>query len=347
MVSGTTVSNSKNPVIVDIDADPSDLSALLYLLRHPTISVKAITISCGISYVDKGVINVLRLLDFLGVDNIPVAGGSDLPLEVNHTFPVDWRQGSINFYEVNIPQTNLQPSSMNASELIISQLTNSIDPMSIITTGPLTNIARVLKAEPMIKEKIKDIHIMGGAVFVDGNVGHESDIPNYEAEWNLYIDPEAANIVFSSGIALTLIPLDATNKVPQTVEFQSKLENIKQTPEAEITYQLYIPGLFFWDQLTIVAFTNPEVIITEKYHIDIVVNIKNQEGKTISIDSESKHVEVAIDADAKMFEFLFLEVINEGVTDYPPPTSMTVHTTITIFFIAFICLSILKKMRIR
>jgi inosine-uridine nucleoside N-ribohydrolase len=290
---------------------------------------------------------VLRLLDFLGIKDIPVAGGSVLPLEVDHTFPDDWREGSRNFYGVNIPQTNLQPSSMNASELIISQLTNSIEPMSIITTGPLTNIARVLKAEPIIKDKIKDIHIMGGAVFVDGNVGYESDIPNYEAEWNLYIDPEAANIVFSSGIALTLIPLDATNQVPQTIEFQLKLANIKQTSEAEVAYQLYIPGLFFWDQLTVVAFTNPEVISTENYHIDIVVDTKNQEGKTISVENESKNVEVAIDADARMFENLFLEVINEGVTDEALPISKTVGTSITIFFITLVCVMTLKKMRIR
>jgi inosine-uridine nucleoside N-ribohydrolase len=347
MASGTAVSNTRNPVIVDIDADPSDLSALLYLLRHPSISVKAITVSCGITYIDEGVVNVLRLLDFLGIDDIPVAGGSDLPLEVNHTFPVDWRQGSINFYGVNIPQTNLQPSSLNASQLIISQLTNSIDPMSIITTGPLTNIAKVLKAEPLIEEKIKDIHIMGGAVFVEGNVGYESDIPNYEAEWNLYIDPQAANIVFSSGIPLQLIPLDATNQVPQTIEFQSKLANIKQTPEADIAYQLYIPDLFFWDQLTTVAFTNPEVVITERYHIDIVVDTKNKEGQTISIDSEPKHVEVAINADAKMFEDLFLKVINNGVTDEHLPTSTTVRTPVTVVFIALLCGLILKKVRIR
>ncbi|MHA2363801.1 MAG: nucleoside hydrolase, partial [Candidatus Hodarchaeales archaeon] len=242
VVGQTSTLQEEIPVIIDTDVAPDDIGAILYLLKHPRISVRAITVSCGITYIDAGVNNVLQLLDYLEIHNIPVAGGKTTPLNTNHAFPPLWREGSENFFGLNLPQTNLQPSVMNASELIVSIINTSIENTTIITLGPLTNIATAFQSDPTIKDKIELIDIMGGAIDVAGNVGFEyPEIPNFVAEWNMYIDPHAADIVFKSGVPIMLIPLDATNKVPVTEDFRTNLGNVMQTPEANIVHQLLTP----------------------------------------------------------------------------------------------------------
>lgn len=307
------------PVIVDMDVDPSDTGALLYLLKHPGISVRAITVSCGVTYVDAGVTNVLRLLDYLGIRDIPVAMGKDTPLATDNAFPTEWRGGSLNFYGLDLPPTDLQPSEMNASELIISVINSSAENITLVSSGPLTNIAIALQAEPSIKDGINVIHSMGGAVTVPGNVGYEyPPIPNYVAEWNIWVDPHAADIVFKSGIPITLIPLDATNEVPTNEAFRTRLQSVMRTPEAEIVHQFIRPdfGAYFWDQLTAVALTDPSVVTFEWHYIEVLIDGENQTGWTQSLDQDPPNTQVAVHADANTFENLFLEIINHLE---PPP----------------------------
>jgi inosine-uridine nucleoside N-ribohydrolase len=317
------------PVILDMDVDPSDTGALLYLLKHPGISVQAITVSCGITYVDVGVTNVLRLLDYLGIRDIPVAAGKAKPLVTDNAFPTIWRNGSLNFYGLNLPPTDLQPSEMNASELIISVINSSTENITLMSTGPLTNIAMALQAEPSIKDGINAIHSMGGAVTVPGSVGYEyPPIPNYVAEWNIWVDPHAADIVFKSGVPITLIPLDATNDVPTNEDFRSRLQSVRRTPEAEIVYQFTRPslGAYFWDQLTAVALTDPSVVTFEWHYIEVLIDSENQTGWTQSLDQDPPNTKVAVHAIANTFENLFLETINslEPIPEFSDPLIMVV-----------------------
>jgi pyrimidine-specific ribonucleoside hydrolase len=141
----------------------------------------------------------------------------------NHEFPAEWRQGADNAYGVNIPKGG-EPSELNAAELIIEIVQNSDEPITIVAVGPLTNIAEAIQMEPGIASNISDIFIMGGAVEVEGNVGKSGvGIQNEHAEWNIYIDPVAANVVFDSGVPVTLVPLDATKDVPVTRKFYNAL----------------------------------------------------------------------------------------------------------------------------
>lgn len=312
------------PVIIDMDAAPDDWGAMLYFLKHPRITVRAITVSCGVSYVDTGVTNTLRILNHLGIQDIPVAAGKDTPLIGDHAFPKPWRDASFSFYGLlYLPITDLQPSPMNASELIISTINSSTEKVTLVALGPLTNIAIALQSEPTIKEKIEKINIMGGAINVSGNVGLESSIPNYMAEWNIYVDPHAANIVLNSGIPIMLVPLDATNEVPQTEEFLTRLGNVMKTPEAHLLYNLTTPGLYFWDQLIAVATTDPSVLTLEMHCINVITDIENHEGWTNSTDAGCMNIQVALHADALKFEELFIGIINA----YETPTTTTTSTT--------------------
>jgi pyrimidine-specific ribonucleoside hydrolase len=196
------------PILLDVDVDTSDTNALLYLVNDPLIEIKAITVSCGVTYIDAGVENILRLLDYLELENIPVAGGSPTPLVTNHSFPVEWREASYNLYGVSLPPTTYQPANMNASELILATLNEADTPMNILALGPLTNIAHAIQKDPTITQKIARIDIMGGAVNVAGNIGNVyPTIPNCVAEWNFYIDPQAVEIVFSAIDDIRLVPL--------------------------------------------------------------------------------------------------------------------------------------------
>ena len=345
---GTKTTIEPTPIILDVDVDTSDTNALLYLVNEPLVSIKAITVSCGVSYIDEGVENVLKLLEYLDIENIPVAGGSSTPLVVNHSFPVEWREASKNFYGVSLPPTTYQPADMNASELILATLNEAETPMNILALGPLTNIAHAIQKDPTITQKIARIDIMGGAVNVAGNIGNVyPTIPNYVAEWNFYVDPQAVEIVFSAIDDIRLVPLDATNDVPVTAAFKTKLAQEKITKEANISYQLLNEWLYFWDELTAVAFTHPEVVAFEMNHIDIIVDQINQEGQTVKNTSAPANVEVAIGADKVVFEELFLKTINHEVETITITTTTSevarIHTTASIVVSMIILVKLKEK----
>lgn len=316
-------------VFVDMDAAPDDFGALMYLLRHSSVTVIGIGVSCGVSYVDHGVSNTLRVLEYLGISNIPVATGKYTPLVVDHAFPTPWREGSNNSYGLDLPTTSQTPSAMNASELMISLIDGAQENVTIVSLGPLTNVASALVAQPSIKSKIDKIQIMGGAVEVTGNVGPETGgaIPNYVAEWNMWVDPHAADIVFQSGVPITMVSLDATNHVPVTDDFKTQLGGVMVTPEARLVYDATTVGLYFWDQLTVVSLTNPEVVTLEEHHITIVVYLLNHEGQTISTGAGSVNAIVAVNADADAFEDLFIGYINGELPTTPTTITPTTPTS--------------------
>lgn len=314
---------NKTCIIIDTGVAPESIIAILYLLKHPNVSVCAVTISCGETHVEIGARNMLMLLDYLGFSDIPVAAGKSTPLQVNHTFPNIWRDWSDSFFNlkyVYLPPTDLEPSSMDASELITFIARSSTKKITLLTIGPLTNIAIALQSDPSIKDKIEEIFIMGGAVRVSGNLKDGYMDPslcrNNKAEWNIWIDPHAAEIVFESGIPITLIPLDATNKVPVTNEFYERLGEVKHTPEAKIAFNILNPNSpnfisNFWDSLAAVTLTDQSIVSLEEHHIEVVTtNGFENIGWTKSIQGEPANAKVAVDANAFEFENLLLEVVN-------------------------------------
>jgi pyrimidine-specific ribonucleoside hydrolase len=323
---GTLSSQDEIKVIVDMDAAPDDWQSILYLLKHPAVTVIGIGVSCGVSYVDTGVTNTLGIIEYLGIDDIPVAAGKDTPLVVDHAFPIPWREASHNFYGLDLPTTTLQPSSMNASDLIISLIESTEGNVTLIALGPLTNIAIALDTEPSIESKIDEILLMGGAINAPGNVGLESEIPNYVAEWNIWVDPDAADIVFRSELRIRMVALDATNQVPQTQAFLDRLGAVMSTTEARLLYDMITVGLYFWDQLTVVALSNPEVITLEEHCIEIVVDLENHEGMTNSTDAGCANALVGVSADASLFEDLFIGYINDDLPTTSTPTGTTTAT---------------------
>lgn len=191
------------PVILDCDPGHDDAIALILALASPELKVLAVTTSAGNQTPDKTLNNALRILTLLGRDDIPVAAGAPKPL-ARELIIADNVHGESGLDGPKLPDPAFAPVSMTALELMASCLRESPEPVTLVPTGPLTNIALLLAAHPELKSKIARIVLMGGAA------GAGNWTP--AAEFNIYVDPEAADMVFKSGIPITMCGLDVTHQ---------------------------------------------------------------------------------------------------------------------------------------
>ena len=306
------------PVIFDTDMAHEDMFAALFLLSHPNVDVQAITVSgTGETHCGPGVAYALGLVKVSGHKDIPVACGRETPLQGGHEFPAEWRQNVDNAYGVEIPVGGTA-SNLSAADLIVDIVQSSNEPITIVAVGPLTNIAQALQKSPEISANLKEIYIMGGALDVDGNVGNSGvGIQNRYAEWNIYIDPVAANLVFKSGIPIILVPLDATKDVPVTRNFYKTLNKNRNTPMANLVYELLTAnldfvdsgGFQFWDSLTSSVFTDQSIVSFKDAQLVVVEEEGPESGRT-KPDSNGAKIKVAVGANQNQFEQLFLTVLN-------------------------------------
>lgn len=191
------------PVILDCDPGHDDAIALILALASPELKVLAVTTSAGNQTPDKTLNNTLRILTLLGRDDIPVAAGAPKPL-ARELIIADNVHGESGLDGPKLPDPAFAPVAMTALELMARCLRESPEPVTLVPTGPLTNIALLLAAHPELKQKIARIVLMGGAA------GAGNWTP--AAEFNIYVDPEAADMVFKSGIPITMCGLDVTHE---------------------------------------------------------------------------------------------------------------------------------------
>lgn len=272
-------------IIFDNDAANDDIIALIYLTSHPAIKLAAITIAgTGEAHGDLGAKNMADVCFMLNIPATPIAFGTDQPLSsAGKPFPDFIRTMMDNtLANKNIPHHPNPNISDSAVELIKQTLNASPEPVTILCTGPLTNIAAFIQANPDQLEKIEKIVIMGGAINVEGNIqALDPQSTNQVAEWNIYADPAAASLVFGSGIPITLVPLDATNQVPITQAFYDALSLATQ-PGLNLAYlllkdivdefgmDLFLKNFYLWDPLAAMICLNPALAITE--HMTVTVD---------------------------------------------------------------------------
>ncbi|CAJ1885012.1 MULTISPECIES: pyrimidine-specific ribonucleoside hydrolase RihA [Aeromonas] len=191
------------PVILDCDPGHDDAIALILALASPELDVLAVTTSAGNQTPDKTLNNALRILTLLGRDDIPVAAGAPKPL-ARELIIADNVHGESGLDGPKLPDPAFAPQGMTGIELMVKCLRESAEPVTLVPTGPLTNIALLLAAHPELKPRIARIVLMGGAA------GAGNWTP--AAEFNIYVDPEAADMVFKSGIPITMCGLDVTHE---------------------------------------------------------------------------------------------------------------------------------------
>jgi inosine-uridine nucleoside N-ribohydrolase len=308
----TPFTGTMHSVIIDTDMAADDWMAILYLLQRADVSVEAITVSgTGESHCEPGIKHALKLAALAGQPEIPVSCGRETPLQGHHTFPSDWRTNVDTFAGLTLPDSSASASPQSAVELLTTTIQSSPESVTVLTLGPLTNLAEALQNTPELKDKIEMIYIMGGAVDVPGNVGNSS------AEWNIYVDPHAASLVFQSGVPINLIPLDATNQVPVTNDFFKLLKNDHGTPEATFVFDVLTKnkgfiqsgGYYFWDPLAAAILTENSLTTFETKTLIVIEEEGNDSGRTQSSASGAS-IRVAVNADGKRFEQLFLDTLN-------------------------------------
>ena len=306
------------PVIVDTDMAADDWLAILYLLQRQDISVIAITVTgTGGAHCEPGVQHALGLIALAGQSGIPVACGRETPLQGDHAFPKAWREDVDNLLGLTLPQGS-NPAAGTAVELLAAVIQSSPEKIILLTLGPLTNVAEALQATPTLKDQLATIVIMGGAVKVPGNVGASGvGIDNPVAEWNIYADPYAASLVFQSGAPITLVPLDATNQAPITMDFFDRLERDQTTPEAEFVYRVLTRqidfiqsgGYYFWDPLAAAILADESLATIETMSLKVVEEEGLESGWT-QPTKDGTPVRVAVWADGQRFERIFLDTLN-------------------------------------
>ena len=305
------------PVVIDTDMAVDDWMAILYLLNRTDVEIQGITVTgAGEAHCVPGVNNALKLIGLAGRKDIPVACGRKTPLAGNHSFPQDWRDFVDSFAGQEVEAVENPNQNADAVALLTSILENSSQKVNILTLGPVTNIAELLRREPQVSGLIDKIYIMGGAVEVPGNIQF-SVSENKAAEWNIYVDPLAASEVFSSGVPVTLVPLDATNLVPLDIEFYTRLENDHPEPEAAFVFDVLTGNMgmiqsntyYFWDPLAAAIMVNNSIASFETFNICVGTDEGETSGAT-QIGSNCPAILTAVNVNADLFKTDFIETLN-------------------------------------
>ncbi len=305
-------------VIIDTDVDIDDWMAMLYLLNHARVEVAGITVvGTGAAHLEPGTRNALNLVQLAGRPDLPVAMGLAKPMEYDHQFPASIRKPVDDLFGIELPN-NPNPPLRDALEFLREQLTTSDEKLTILAIGPLTNLGTLLRDSPELAERIERIYIMGGTIDAPGNVNAaDPSIPNIVAEWNIYCDPVAADVVFRSGAPITLIPLDATQHATITTDFYVRLLQHHVTPSADFVYQaltadydFIASGDFdFWDPLAAAILTEGDLGSYNELRLS-VVNENNDRSGQLLIQDDGAATTVCFNVTAPAFEDLFLATLN-------------------------------------
>lgn len=194
-------------IILDCDPGHDDAIALLLALASPEVRVLGVTTVSGNQTVDKTTANAIRVLDHVGRDDVTMAAGSARPL-VRERQVAASVHGETGLDGPDLPPASREPEPDHAVDWIRATLSQSAGPVTLVATGPLTNVALFLACYPELAAKLERVVLMGGAIG-EGNI-------TPAAEFNIWADPEAAHRVFTSGLDLTMVGLDVTHKALMT-----------------------------------------------------------------------------------------------------------------------------------
>lgn len=281
-----TASNCKkeyNPIPVILDGDPGHDDAIAWLLAtaSPAIDVKAITTVAGNVALDKTTYNALRICTLLR-QNAPIAQGAPHPLQAD-LMVAPSVHGESGLDGPALPEPDRALYDGSAVELMAQTLRESADKITIISTGPLTNTASLLLAHPELKSKIERISLMGGGI------GFGNWTP--AAEFNILVDPEAAEIVFTSGLPILMAGLDVTERA---LMYREDFEAIKAigNPVSDIVWQwleffyrfhqkLGYAGAPMHDPCAVMALIHPEIFTMQDLHVTVETAGEFTRGTTV------------------------------------------------------------------
>lgn len=273
----------KIPVIMDVDTGIDDAVALILAMQSDKLDIKGVTVVAGNQTLEKTLHNTLSVVEYFGRKDIPVAKGCDKPL-VREQYVDPATHGESGLGTAKLPQPSIKPHHLDAVSFLKETLENSNEKITLVPVGPLTNIALLLTCYPHIKEKIEKIVMMGGGAF-EGNM-------NAVEEFNVFVDPEAAKIVFDSGVDIVMCGLDITMKSYTTWDdiMRLKATNTKAGNFCAEAFGVYynryvsnsrLPGCAVHDAVAVTYLLHPEWIKTQKGRVKVDIDGRDSYGATV------------------------------------------------------------------
>ena len=311
----------KKKIILDCDPGHDDAVAIMLAAAHDSIDILGITCVAGNATLENTKKNALKICSLIGRSEIPIFAGSDKPMHYNLVTAehVHGKSGLDTDGQPIEISNGYKIQDLHAVDFIINTCHLNNDPIYICPVGPLTNIALALKKDPTIIPKIKEIVFMGGAAMCLGNI-------TPSAEFNIYVDPHAANIVLNSGIKIVMLGLDVTHKVNVNDKIISDIKNNQNKS-----------SILFADLMNFYSKTHREVfdidesplhdpcvigyLIDESIFSGKFVNVQVEEdsiltrGKTVTdwvnVTDRKPNCHVMVDADSKKFFSILKEELKK------------------------------------
>ncbi|WP_409470826.1 nucleoside hydrolase [Streptomyces sp. HC307] len=311
------------PVIIDCDTGVDDALALLFAVRHPGLDLRAITCVAGNTDVDGVVRNTLTVLEQAGAPGIPVARGAERPL-IEAPRSARHVHGHDGMGDLGLPAPTRRPVDVDAVTLLRREILASPRPVTLIPTAPLTNIALLLRTHPEVTRNIERIVFMGGAV----TTGNATPV----AEFNVWHDPEAAAVLLTAGVPITMYGLDVFKRVVVPGSDVARLRTSAE-PGVRLGGELLAhrdpavsgdptPSGGLGDAGAVCAVADPEGLTTERLPVEVSLAPGPTRGQTV-VDRrprpgeseihagtrEQPLVDVALDVDEGRYVKLWLSAV--------------------------------------
>jgi len=269
-------------IILDVDTGTDDALAIMLAVKSPELELLGCTTVAGNHTVDLTTRNTLYVLETAGRPDIPVAMGATRPLTRRLTIAT-YFHGPEGLADVTVKPPTASAIAQAAPNYLIEMANRYPGELTLIATGPLTNLAIALLLDPHFGRKLKSLVIMGGAVQTKGNI-----TPTAEA--NFYNDPEAAQVVLQSGANITLVGLDVTHETRLTWGEIAHLDGQTLDPIPHLSLEVlrfytqpYGPtvGAHLHDPLAVGVVIWPDLVTTERMQVDIEVSSKLTRGQSV------------------------------------------------------------------
>ncbi|MAY63899.1 MAG: nucleoside hydrolase [Rhizobiales bacterium] len=302
------------PIKVIIDCDPGHDDAIALLMAHrlPEIELVAVTTVCGNAPLERTTINARRIMELLGATDVPIAAGCATPLARSLVLGTADGPSGLDGSPY-LPDPSVDVVEMHGVDFLAQKLREADEPIVLVPTGPLTNIGMLVLKYPELLSKIEKVVLMGGAFY------RRSEIIT-PTEFNIFCDPEAAEIVLASGLDITMVGLDVTMHVLVEEEEFAAIEKI-DTPLSRVVFdwlkfyeklhrgQMGIGGALH-DPLALAVVINPGLIETREAHVSIDRTGTHTFGATVAdyfrLNGLEPNVKVASRVDsAGFFEMLY------------------------------------------
>lgn len=309
-------------MILDVDTGVDDAFAVLFAALHPEIKLLGITCVDGNTNVDQVVANTLKTLDAAGAGDIPVSRGAIRPLLGKSQY-AEYIHGADGMGDLGIAPSKRKLDPRSAVELLRDLIEESKEPVTLVPLAPLTNIALFLRVFPETAKKIHRIVLMGGSASA-GNA-------TAAAEFNIWHDPEAAAIVFQSGVPITMYGLDVFMRPGITREEATRLKKASE-PSARfagalveaLIERLHVSPITLGDFGAVASVIHPELFTTEMFDVVVDTSWGPARGATICdrrdtflkelepLDlADAAKVRVTLDLDVEAVRQLWLTTIDK------------------------------------